>query len=549
MNDGSIVERLEEFFQPGWRRVDHRALIGTGELDATTFAEVLAAVDLHTRSTELAVRGELLLLSRGTTSYGPANESSFLVLSEIDAEGRQRRSDLYDDHALDEAVAEMDRRWIRTLTDEERTTLRVTREFGGAFVEQDHAVFDRILHPTFTAVDHGMLQAGALDRTTWHAIHRDRHDVFGRGRLLIDVLELPSPHVVLCRTIQTGTSGTGVAWELADWNVLQVDDGKVIRCEVLDADPERAQADRARGIADELSRQGTPPPLANRAVHALSAVAAAWNAGESGSRFCTTDFEWRDRRNAATGAAPPEDLVSTALSGTPQSIADSAVGDVLLAYDLSFALLTLRISNVLGRDDCSALVAVACDADGQLDRASVFELDQEEAARRELTTWWAATLPAQRMEVNRLAVAFGESWVAPTSQPLGDIVATDFRLVDGRTLGLGDLDRPEFVRALVGREDDGTVGAPLPSRVRFVSDEVLVFRAANRGITPGTGVEWEEIACNVFVTDGAVVRRVEMFDEHQWDAAVARAREIAERVADEGDADDGPRARHGTVGE
>jgi hypothetical protein len=131
------------------------------------------------------------------------------------------------------------------------------------------------------------------------------------------------------------------------------------------------------------------------------------------------------------------------------------------------------------------------------------------------------------MDVSELAERFGESWVAPSTRPFGDLLAPDFALVDGRTLGLGELDRDGFVRALVGREDDGTTGPPVPSRVEFVSDHILVFRAANRGITPGTEVEWEEIACNVFVTDGPVVRRVEMFDEDQWDASLVRARRIA----------------------
>jgi len=535
MNDGSVAERLDEFFEPDWRRVDHRSVIGTGELDATTFAEILATVDFETRSTHLAVRGDLLLLSRGTTNYGVDRESSFLVLSEIGPEGRQRRSDLYDEDAFDEAITEMDRLWRRTLTDEERTTLRVTGEFGRAFMEQDHAVFDRILHPNFTSMEHGVFQGGELDRAAWEPMNRDRNDVFGRGRLFIDIVELPSPHVVLSRTTQTGTSEGGMAWEVAEWTVLQMADGKIVRAEVLDADPEIAQADRARRIAGELVEQDTRSAFGNRAVHIASVIAAAWNAGDSGSRFFTVDFVWLDRRSAEPDPDDPRaDLLSVVLSGQPGPTGLAAserhceIGDVLLACDESFALVPLRIAFDLGGAERGVLMAVACDDDGQLARAAVFGPDQEDAARRELTLWWAAALQPRRMEVSQLAVAFGESWVAPTSRPLGDMMAPDFRLVDGRTLGLGDLDREGFIQALVGREEDGTTGPPLPSRVEFVSDDVLVFRAANRGVTPGTGVEWEEIACNVLVTDGPAVQRVEMFDENQWDAAVARAREIAE---------------------
>ena len=131
------------------------------------------------------------------------------------------------------------------------------------------------------------------------------------------------------------------------------------------------------------------------------------------------------------------------------------------------------------------------------------------------------------MEVSQLAVRFGESWVAPSVHPPHDLLTEDFTLTDGRTLGLGNLDRTGVVDALVGRENDGTTGPPVPSRVEFVSDDVLVFRAANRGVTPGTEVEWEEIACNILVASGSQVARVEMFDEDHWDEAIERAGQIA----------------------
>jgi hypothetical protein len=529
MNDGTLADIVDEWYEPDFTRIDRRTVIGTGVMDIATYIENVPEFYGTITHTPLALRGDRFLLARATLAYEGGNESRLLVLAEVSEVGRERLIILFDEDAVDEAMLELDRRYARSLSDEERATLRVSGEFGEAFLDQDSDAYLRLVHPGFRAVEHGTLGSGELDRSTWEANHRDQVEVFGRGRLRVDVLQLMSPYVVLCRTVQTGTSESGVDWEITEWNVLQVADGQVIRDEVFEDDPGNQAAVRARRRAEELVAQARHGPGENRAVDAARAVVTAWETGVTAEHLLAERFERLDRRRVAPfPAADGEESLSSVLPVILEQWTHIGVDDVLLAYDDSFALVRLRAAPENDHAEFAVLNAVASDEDGRLTRAATFDPDQEEEARRELTLWWAPTLPPRRMEVSQLAVTFGEAWVAPTARPFGDMLSPDFTLLDGRTLGLGELDRAGFVRALVGREDDGTTGPPVPSRVEFVSDDVLVFRAANRGVTPGTEVEWEEIACNVFVTAGPRVRRVEMFDEDRWDDAVTRARAIVE---------------------
>ncbi|MFW2335427.1 hypothetical protein, partial [Ilumatobacter sp.] len=155
-----------------------------------------------------------------------------------------------------------------------------------------------------------------------------------------------------------------------------------------------------------------------------------------------------------------------------------------------------------------------------------YPAEEEAAARRDVTARWFGGLGEARQRVGQLAVALGEAWVAPSTHAFDDLLTADFQLVDARTLGMGSSDRAAFEEALRGREADGTTGPPVPSRVTFVSDDVMVFRASNLGHAPDSGVDWEEVACNVLVVDGDRIARLEMFDEDHWDDAITRAREL-----------------------
>lgn len=162
---------------------------------------------------------------------------------------------------------------------------------------------------------------------------------------------------------------------------------------------------------------------------------------------------------------------------------------------------------------------------------TIFPHDQVDDALAELDLLWLEHLTETRKTRARSAVRLGRAWVAPSVHSLDELLADGFQLVDGRTLGMGTLDRKAFETALRGREADGTTGPPVPSRVEFVSDDVLVFRASNLGHAPGSGIDWEEIACNVLQFRGDRIARLEMFDEDAWTDAIDRAKELASSPA------------------
>jgi len=180
---------------------------------------------------------------------------------------------------------------------------------------------------------------------------------------------------------------------------------------------------------------------------------------------------------------------------------------------------------------------------GLIDRQIRIDHGDLEAAMTELDRLWATSLTERRQSASRLAVALGRAWVAPSTHTFDDLLTGDFECVDGRTLGMGSLDRADFEQILRGREADGATGVPVPSRVEFVSDDVMVFRANNLGQAQDSGVDWEEIACNVLVFDDDRITRLEMFDEDHWDDAVARAKELSCPVR----RPENPAARHRDV--
>ncbi len=195
--------------------------------------------------------------------------------------------------------------------------------------------------------------------------------------------------------------------------------------------------------------------------------------------------------------------------------------DVVMTLDDSHRL--CRVD----RDQTVELLVIVTDDAGRIVETLEFGVDAEDEARRELNARWMASLSARRREVSQLGGSLGEVWVAPSTDSLDDLLTPDFELLDGRTLGMGRLDRGALEAALGGRQADGATGPPVVNRVKFVSDDVMVFRAHNLGVTPESGVGWEEIACNVLVADRLRITRLEMFDEDRWDEAMDRAAQLA----------------------
>ena len=529
VNDGTLSEHLDEWYEPDFERIDRRTVIGTGTLDRNAYVESIPDFFDSIAHVPVAVRGERFLLARSTMQYEGGSESELLVLVEMSEAGRERRTILFDRDALDEAIAELDRRWARTLIREERETLKVSTEYVRAWIEQDYDAFEGIVDPDFRNVEHILFGNEEADLDAMRTAHADADSVFGRREIIVDHIELPTPDLVLARHSSRGTSPTDVDWEVSEWSILQVRDGRVLRNEVFEEVSEHEAESHARRRVEDLVGRADRSDVANRAVRVAEEVFSAWTSGDVAADRFAAGFERLDRR--AVVSAPDvgrTELLSTVLPEILALRPHCEVREVLLAYDDALALVRARMANDDGTYEVEYLMAEACDDDGRLVRTAVFDLEQEIEARRELTQWWARTLSPRRVEVSQLAVAFGTSWVAPSTHPFDGLLAPEFTLVDGRTLGLGDLDRDDFVQALVGREDDGTTGPPIPSRVEFVSDDVLLFRAANRGITQGTEIEWEEIACNIFIARGDTIRRLEMFDEDQWDAAAARAHRLVE---------------------
>ncbi len=469
---------------------DWRSLLGTPITDRSSHPNTVR--ELFELGAELrpgdpiAVRSERFLVHGIDIRYGD-DIVEYLALVVLDSAcGMIERTVLFDPDQLDAALGELDRVWLDTLDPADAETYRVVNALREACTWLEAERVTELCHPDFVYVSHRGPLVGELDRDGFFELLETRRTTRALGLAWsVSVDRLGGGVIVMTGDESTANDGSS---EFSDPSVFvaRVLDGQVSRLEQFTVGRLGDALARARELTD-AGAGGARPIVGNAASEALER-----ELGEDGSLLRI------DR-----------------LGDAPRLI------DVVAAFDDRCCL-----GRVEGTEGAALVVAVVGE-DGVIVDSATFDTDDEADARRDATGRWFAFLSERRQKVGRMAVAFGTSWVAPSTTPFGELISEEFVLIDGRTLGMGVLDRSGFEQALRGREVDGSRIPPVPSRVQFVSDDVFVFRAANTGVAPDSGVEWEEIACNVLVADGPRIIRLEMFDENGWDASMARAREVA----------------------
>ena len=148
---------------------DHRAVVGAGlsaEGRDQTIGFARSVVDMGVEGIDhqvVALRGRLLVLLRATWS-GPRGSVDNLIVLEVDGNSLLLRYDIFDDDALDAALAYLDERFLEGEGAAYADSWRVGIDYLAAVSRHDLARMEELSAPEMVVHDHRPASFGQLGR-------------------------------------------------------------------------------------------------------------------------------------------------------------------------------------------------------------------------------------------------------------------------------------------------------------------------------------------------------------------------------------------------
>jgi hypothetical protein len=241
---------------PGAEMRDLRPIVGMSVKGTDLGPAMQAFLELGVTSMDwdvIATRGERLELGR-MVMHGGAAANESLMAPGVDADGR---IDLYVVHEvdqIDEAIADLDRRFL--LGEGQRS--EAWRSFIASVGHIDARDLDALtdmIREDFVGVDHRPLGYGEVDRAAFVATYPPMFEraPAARWRLVRDLLVTDRVAVGEMRVTgeQGGGGGGGGAFDVHMVSVLQTCEGMAVRLELFPGDALAAALDRARELLAE----------------------------------------------------------------------------------------------------------------------------------------------------------------------------------------------------------------------------------------------------------------------------------------------------------
>jgi DNA-binding SARP family transcriptional activator len=463
------------------------------------------------RSTVVATRGDRLVLFRvAFLSQGPPSEAfhaEALTIIEIDDDNRGAANIVFDIDDVDAAFAELDARYLAGEA--------AAHAHSWSVLAKAYAAINRHELPPTTPdwvnIDHRPVQGveaddlGAFMRATW--------DVVPHGRVYIEAVHRLSDFGVVITLAARGTSPLGFDAEWRAINISTVDGDMVSRSEVFD----EANLDAALAKFDQLSVPALR--LKNAVAERLSVHIAArdWDAlaQDFADGYCLDDR----RRVVNAGVMHGRD------AGVENTRVAAEVG--LLTNTTSTIIasrgerLTLERFHASGADRESnqneALNIVEIDADERIAAVVMFDVDNIDAAFEELDARYLAGEAAAHSQtwsaIVRECAAFNRHEL-----PAADRVTIDHRLL--ATIDASDL--PATIRATRDLMPDFNIRIDAVHRLSNFG--AVVTDVAYGTSSEGFDAEWRMI--QLLIVEGDRIKRSEIFDETDLDAALVRFEEL-----------------------
>ncbi|HYZ68086.1 MAG TPA: BTAD domain-containing putative transcriptional regulator [Mycobacterium sp.] len=513
-------DEIGELFADHVRLEDRRrGLRNETEGRATAVAAVRAIADTGTKSLTsdvIAIRGERLALVRtlhqGRDTRHDAFATETLVITEVDADGLMVATIAFEPNEFEAAIRELDARYLAGEAGAHTRTWSV--------IAAGYAALNRhelpATTPDFVSIDHRRGTAFAPGELIEYA----RAGLGGDQniRTYVETVHRLSDLGTVFTHVghETSKEGFDAEWRIAFLCTVQGD--MVNRCEMFD----EADVDAAIAKFDQLSQP--VQRLENAATRVFGRFPAYFSTRDwdAIADVVAQDFFIDDRRRTVNAGirdgrnAGIEDLQAAADVG----LTDMTFEPIAIRGE-RLALTRLRMWLRDERPDAfgDVLQMIEIDADEKLAAIIVFDLDDIDAAFEELDAHYLAGEAAAYAHtwsfIAHAYTSFNRRELFPTTP---DWVSIDHRR--GTTVAPGDL--KAFISASWADTPDSRIYI---EAVHRLSDFGAVATSASHGSSQeGFEAEWREIA--VTTVDGEMIRRTELFDEEDLEAALARFEEL-----------------------
>jgi class 3 adenylate cyclase/tetratricopeptide (TPR) repeat protein len=299
------LDALSTLASDDWEILDHTT--GTTwdrEADLRSFRYLLRSEAPTYRHEALATLGDSLALCRQRVSASGFAGGSFDVgaytremigLTEVDAQGRHRRGETFDNTKLGDAIVRLYERYAELLPDgpEQERAAATARSVAALPGQIDLDIAVLLFAPAVRVIDHrtlGTWSAGGVEQLLrhWRALLDLSADVALR---FDDILDL-RPDALLCRVTTFGTDRAGGAFEQQNLALLAFGvDGRVTRLEAFDLENDTEALARFDALVLSPAEGLTVEPPAARPARRVRANAATALAGRLDAAIVARDAE------------------------------------------------------------------------------------------------------------------------------------------------------------------------------------------------------------------------------------------------------------------
>jgi class 3 adenylate cyclase len=495
---------------------DRRRTVNSGirEGRKATLEEMLATVEIGVKSMTsdvIATRGDRLALCRSQTWGREKRPEAFHTdvfdVFELNADRKVSARVVFDLDDFDAAMAELDARYLAGEAAAHARTLSVMTRAYAALNRREHPATT----PDWVDIDyrHGISFApGHVSAllTNWLATP-DLHNYIAAVHRIDDV-----GAVVSSVTQETSREGFEAEWR--GISILTVEDDLIDRLEVFD----ETELDAAIARFEQLRRSAPRPENAASRLYERFKV-------------CYTARDWSAISELLADTVLSDDRRHPINSGVRHG-SDALIAEVSALAEVGIELTTeviatrgehLVLSRIrtFGRDhgpdgfQSLDLDVLELSPDGRFVARIVFNDDDFDSAIAELDSRYLkgeGAPYAQTWSVIAASYAAINRHEQPPTTP--DWVNVDHR----REVAMGPIDLMAYVSA--GMDVDQDVTAYVATVHRLTGSGAVITYAAQETSRDGFDAEWRGVA--VLAVDGEMVSRIELFDETELDAAVAR---------------------------
>ncbi len=465
-------------------------------------------------TTPIAIRGERLVLSSHSfvAPDWPGLDTEVIDVVEINIENQIVAAIMFDPDDIDAAFKELDGRYLAGEAAAYASTWSVVAAGYAAFNRREFLT----ITPGWVNIDHrrGAAFADGDMIAYIQAAWEDSPDT----KIYVAAVHRLTDLGAVVTHVAHGASREGFDAEWRDIHVMTVDGDTLSRSELFD----EADLDAALARFDELSR--TAPTLENAASRVYEHFwrlysARDWDAmTEAYAKNIRTD----DRRRVVNAGVQQDRDVEIANMRSLAEI-EANITSTMIAIRGEHLLLT-RVNSTNrdvrhGEYDAEMLVVFEVDLDDRITASVLFDVDDIDAAFAELD---ARYLAGEAAPYSRTWSVVSRSYAAGNRQQLGEMTSNFISVDHRRARAFIPGELSAYMDATWELAPDATIYIEAVHRLSTFG--VVVTHVARGNSQQGFEAEWREI--NLSTVEGDMINRVELFDEADLDAALARFDEL-----------------------